>query len=123
MSRRRRTPLKLLVLVVLLIWMLAQLARLQVQPPAQLPSLNDVRHRSHAVTKHGDDALQARADLDACGDHLHVKLCRRSALHGLTVVFWCEPPGVTICPGMYTTISGLEKTAFLRPCDQWRNCR
>ena len=56
------------------------------------------------------------------GEGLRVKLCPPSSKHGLSVVFWCET-GDSICPGMYVTIGGVEKTCFYRPCDDWRNCR
>ena len=105
------------IVVILLGRVLAQTA------PTQLPALRDVRYRRHAVVRHQGDALAAREGLEQCADgDLRAQLCRRG-VHGMTVVFWCEVPGATLCPGMYTTISGLEKTSFIRPCEQWRACR
>jgi len=89
---------------------------------SELPSFGDVVPRPHAVEKHGTDATQARASLTDC-KNLKSKLCPgKVGSYGLTVVFWCET-GKTLCPGCYATIGGKEKTAFIRPCSQWRNCQ
>jgi len=90
--------------------------------PRQLPALERVRPRRHAVERHGEDALQARAALKNCGDRLRARLCPPSSRHGLSVCFWCESGG-PLCPGVYATIGGVEKTALTRPCEQWRECR
>lgn len=87
-----------------------------------LPSLGSITTGTHAVERHGQDAINARAELTNCKS-LRSKLCPgKKGSYGLTVVFWCET-GQSLCPGMYTTIGGTEKTAFIRPCSQWRNCR
>jgi hypothetical protein len=111
----------LLLLAAIFVLMLGRV--LAQSAPTQLPSLRDVVHRPHAVTKHGDDAIKARKELVGCGaDDLRAKLCL-AGKYGMSVVFWCNPDGVTLCPGMYTTIGGVEKTAFIRPCQQWRECK
>jgi len=87
-----------------------------------LPNLKQVRYGTHAVQKHGQDALTARASLKNC-KNLKTKLCPgKQGGYGLTVVIWCET-GLSTCPGMYTTIGGIEKTCFIRPCSQWSNCQ
>lgn len=92
--------------------------------PREMPALDQVILCEHAVERHGDDALEARKRLFDCKPvNLRAKLCPPGSKYGLSVVFWCEPPGATICAGMYVTIGGVEKTAFLRPCEQWRNCQ
>jgi len=90
--------------------------------PKELPALEGITTRSHAVEQHGQDALDARAQLRGCREGLRIRLCPASELHGASVCFWCET-GANTCPGMYTTISGIEKTAFFRPCEQWRRCQ
>ena len=87
-----------------------------------LPSLGSITTGTHAVERHGQDAINARAGLTNCKT-LRSKLCPgKQGSYGLTVVFWCDT-GQSLCPGMYTTIGGTEKTAFIRPCSQWRSCR
>lgn len=90
--------------------------------PRELPTLERVRHGAHAEAKHGEDARAALAGLENCGDGLRVRLCPPGSKYGLTVCFWCET-GTGLCPGMYTTIGGTEKTRFIRPCEDWRQCR
>jgi len=90
--------------------------------PTQLPTLEGVRPRQHAVQRHGEDAIAAREALANCGEGLRVQLCPASERFGLSVVFWCETGGY-LCPGCATTIGGLERTAFVRPCVEWRECR
>ena len=87
----------------------------------ELPSFGSITTRPHAVQKHGQDAITARTSLTDC-KNLKSQICPKSSLHGLTVVFWCET-GSTLCPGMYATIGGKEKSAFIRPCYQWRECQ
>jgi len=91
--------------------------------PAQLPALENVQPRLHAIQNHGTDAIIAREALTNCGEGLRVKVCPPSNAHGLSVYMWCETTGSYLCPGCITTISGIEKTAFLRPCTQWEECR
>lgn len=90
--------------------------------PTQLPRVQDIQLQPHAVQKHGTDAVQARSALSGCGDNLNVRICPPSSAHGLSIVFWCETGGFN-CPGMYATIGGQEKTCFIRPCSEWRECR
>jgi len=115
-ERRRLGGLWLLValLLVLLLWWAAM--------PRELPALQRIQPRSHAEERHGADALTARESLLSCGDGLRARLCPPSSQHGLSVVFWCESSG-SLCPGMYATIGGAEKTCFIRPCADWRECR
>ena len=92
--------------------------------PLDLPRMEDISPRPHAVERHGTDAESARSSIRNCGtENLRVRLCPPSSQYGLSVIFWCSPPGATLCPGCITTISGLEKTAFTRPCGQWALCR
>lgn len=90
--------------------------------PTQLPTIEQVLPRSHAVERHGADAIVARESLLNCGSGLRVRLCPPSSIHGMSICFWCET-GSGICPGTYSTIGGKEKTTFLRPCSDWRECR
>lgn len=88
----------------------------------ELPSLDQVIPQTHAVERHGQDAIMSRSALAGCKVPMS-KLCPgKAGSYGLTVVFWCET-GKELCPGMYTTIGGVEKTTFIRPCSQWRNCQ
>ena len=89
----------------------------------ELPSYRQVVPGTHAVQKHGADALTAREALRAC-KNMKMQLCPEVPTkgYGLTVCYWCET-GSSICPGAYATIGAKEKTAFLRPCYQWRNCQ
>jgi len=88
----------------------------------QVPDVGDIKFRPHAVQKHGEDAVEARKAIQGCPPSgLRAKVCVAGS-HGLSVVYWCET-GLSLCPGTYTTISGLEKTSFIRPCDDWRTCR
>jgi hypothetical protein len=91
--------------------------------PRELPALQDVKQRRHAVERHGADALAAREALANCKSGLKIKVCPPSSVHGLSVVFWCQEPGASLCPGCIATISGLEKTTFIRPCGQWERCQ
>lgn len=92
--------------------------------PQEFPALDQIQLCQHAVERHGDDALEARQRLFDCRPRdLRMKLCPPSSKYGLSVVFWCESPGATVCPGMYVTIGGIEKTAFFRPCSQWETCQ
>jgi len=86
------------------------------------PSLDQIKFRSHAVESHGADAIAAREGLWNCDDGLRVQLCPKSNLHSAGFCFWCET-GSYLCPGMYVTLGGMEKTAFKRPCHEWRECR
>jgi hypothetical protein len=113
--------------IVFLLIALMAIALMVAQTPGvthlQLPQVKDIQYQSHAVESHGDDALWARDSVTQCKPRdLRVNVCPRS-VYGLTVAFWCEPPGKYLCGGIYTTISGVEKTAFVRPCEQWRKCR
>lgn len=90
----------------------------------QLPNIDDIQLRPHAVERHGEDAIRARQGVFDCdADDLRARLCPETEKYGLSVAFWCEPPGSQLCPGMYTTIAGIEKTAFIRPCVDWRECK
>lgn len=87
-----------------------------------LPSLGSIKTGTHAVERHGQDAINARVGVHNCKAP-RTKLCPgKKGGYGLTVVFWCET-GKHLCPGFYTTIGGVEKTAFMRPCSQWASCR
>lgn len=89
----------------------------------QMPSVDDIIETLHAVETHGPDAVRARRGLKDCGpDDLRVKICR-PATYGLTLAFWCQTEGAVLCPGAYTTIAGIEKTAFIRPCQEWERCQ
>ena len=90
--------------------------------PQELPPMELTIPRSHAVEKHGADALAARRMLDVCGEGLKRKLAThgQEGTYGLTVVTWCET-GLKLCPGMLSTVGGIEKTVFIRPCEDWRN--
>lgn len=99
------------------------LAGLALILPKQLPHLQEVKVRIHAVERHSQDAMSARESLDNCGEGLRVKLCPSSENNGLSVVFWCADTGTGLCPGMYATISGWEKTSFIRPCTEWEQCK
>lgn len=91
--------------------------------PRELPSLKDMRPMPHAVQRHGQDAIEARACIQHCSaDRLRVKLCPPSARHGLSVVYWCEIPAPT-CPGTVLTIGGVERSSYFRPCADWATCR
>lgn len=94
------------------------------QLPTQLPDVRDVELCSHALASHGEAAERALDDVKGCKpEHLRVKLCPPGSQYGLTVVAWCQQPGAEVCPGLYLTIAGRMKTAFYRPCHQWRTCR
>ena len=90
--------------------------------PLELPPLERVKPMPHAVERHGEDAVAARAAVLTCGDGLRARLCPAANGHGPSAVFWCETGG-HLCPGMYLSIGGVEKTSFTRPCEQWRECR
>ena len=110
-----------------LLWLLAIAALLALLVlfalPAQLPTLQDVRPRQHAVQRHGEDAIAAREALANCGSGLKIRVCPPSSVYGLSVVFWCREPGASLCPGCIATIGGLEKTTFIRPCAEWERCQ
>ncbi|HUX75464.1 MAG TPA: hypothetical protein VMY40_02340 [Anaerolineae bacterium] len=89
--------------------------------PLELPPLGQVKPRAHAVERHGEDAVAARKAVLTCGDGLRAQFCPRTSVHGPSVAFWCETGGF-LCPGMYLTLGGVEKTCFTRPCEQWRKC-
>lgn len=89
----------------------------------QIPRVDDIVKQRHAVERHGEDAIRARQGLARCkAENLRVRICP-SAKYALTLAFWCERPGAVLCPGAYTTIAGIEKTAFIRPCAEWRECK
>jgi len=107
--------------VFVLILGLLLLALIALAMPQQAPSIDKIKYRPHAVERHGADAISARERIEKCGPtNLRVKFCPTA--NGVTVVYWCETGG-DLCPGMYVTVGGVEKTAFIRPCEQWRNCR
>ena len=116
-TARNNTGLAFLVLGALVLVALVLLAM-----PLELPPLEQVRPMPHAVEKHGEDAVAARKAVLGCGDGLRARLCPANGKRGLTVAFWCET-GTGLCPGMYTTIGGVEKTTFVRPCEQWERCQ
>ena len=90
--------------------------------PLELPPLEQVKPMPHAVERHGEDAVAARAAVLGCGDGLRAQLCPKANGHGLSAVFWCETE-TYLCPGMCLTIGSVEKTSFTRPCEQWRRCQ
>ncbi len=113
----QRTNGGLMVVLMLVVVLVAGIA-------TQLPPLTDVRLGEHAVIRHGADALAARRQVFGCRpEYLRNKYCPRTEEYGATTVFWCEPPGASVCAGMYVTLGGIEKTAFLRPCAQWQDCK
>jgi len=89
---------------------------------AMAPTLDQIKLRSHAVERHGADAISAREGLWNCGEGLRVRFCPKSDRHSAGFVFWCET-GNAKCPGMYATLGKVEKTSFMRPCWEWRRCR
>jgi len=96
---------------------LAMLVMCSVARPSQAPSVNDVQVRPHAVEKHGNDAIVARAGITACKSPRSRWL--GGGTEGVGWAVWCET-GTHLCPGMYISAGGVEKTAFIRPCYQWR---
>jgi len=108
-------------LIALIVLLLAAL--LVFALPRELPALQDVRPRQHAVESHGADAIASKEALANCRSGLKIKVCPPTSVYGLSVVFWCQEPGATLCPGCIATIGGVEKTAFIRPCGQWERCR
>lgn len=118
-SARRMPAVGLMLLLMLLgvMWM-------AIPMPQEFPALDQIQLCQHAVERHGDDAIKARQRIFDCKlQNLRWRYCPPGSKYGSSVVIWCQPPGATICPGMYVTIGGIEKTAFLRPCEQWRNCQ
>jgi len=92
--------------------------------PQEFPALDQVILCEHAVERHGDDALEARRRLFDCKpQYLRWKFCPPGSKYGSSVVIWCQPPEAAICAGMYITLGGIEKTAFLRPCHEWGDCQ
>lgn len=103
--------------------LLGLLALIMLRAATQLPPFENIQYRNHAVQSHGQDAVRARRELEGCKpENWRARLCP-SGKYGLSVVFWCEPVGASLCPGMYTTLGGIEKTSFIRPCDQWKECK
>lgn len=84
--------------------------------PTQAPGIGDIVTRPHAVEKHGADALKAREGLTACKS---ISSRVTSGFEGVGWAVWCET-NEYLCPGTYVTFGGVEKTAFIRPCTQWR---
>lgn len=90
----------------------------------QFPAIEDVRWREYAVEKHGAQALMARRQVLGCGpEDLRVRLCLPNGKYGMRVHFWCRVDGSGLCPGVVTTIGGIEKTSFIKPCDYWARCQ
>lgn len=87
-----------------------------------LPSPRDIKPGPHAVERHGQDALDARAQLKNCTTGMRARMCPKTDRHSASLVFWCETGGST-CPGTYATLGMIEKTTFFRPCWEWRRCR
>lgn len=89
----------------------------------QLPRVDAIIPQAHAVERHGQDALKARRMLRVCPpENKRRKACPPGSAYGLSLAVWCET-GTPLCPGAYTTIAGLEKTSFIRPCHQWKECK
>ena len=102
-----------------LVWWLAS----QV-PPRELPPLDNVRLRSHAVEKHGEQALEARRRVFDCKpEDFRARLCMPTEKYGMRVHFWCDDSPSSLCPGMVLTIGGVEKTSFIKPCTYWEVCQ
>ena len=111
-------------LAIFAVMMLVAATWLALPMPQEMPALADVQLCSHAVERHGDDALEARRRLFECKPrNLRWKFCPPGSKYGSSVAIWCQPPGATICPGMYVTLGGIEKTAFMRPCNEWGECQ
>jgi hypothetical protein len=93
-------------------------------PATQAPPLTQVRLRSHAVERHGDEAVIARQRVFNCSmEDLRAKICPAGEKYGMRVHFWCEDDASRLCPGMITTIGGVEKTSFVKPCSYWERCQ
>ena len=113
-------------LLVPIVGLLALLGALwaMVAMPREVPALDQIQARPHADARHGEDADKARKGVRLCeSENLRMKLCMPGTKYGLSIAYWCERPGTSICPGLYATIGGIEKTAFVRPCMQWRKCQ
>jgi len=118
MAAARRSPILFVLFVVAAITVIAA---------TQTPDFSSIRFSpealEHAVARHGDDALLAISRTMGCGvENRRAKLCLKGR-YGLTIAFWCQPPGAELCPGLYATIGGCGKTAFVRPCYQWKECQ
>lgn len=90
-----------------------------VSEPLDLPSLDNIRLGDHAVDRHGDQAREARRQVFGCNPE-HLRVC--AGVHDgtrLSVYFWCEEPGQSLCPAIVTTIGGKERTSFVKPCSYW----
>jgi hypothetical protein len=115
-ARARARPLTALLAVLLA----ATGALLTLQ---QLPDISDIQLRAHAVEQHGEDAIRARQGVFNCdADDLRIKLCPPSSKYGWSIYWFCDT-GEPLCPGIITTRAGIEKTAFIRPCAQWYECK
>lgn len=88
-----------------------------VASPSQAPPVGSIQVRPHAVEKHGQDALDARVGITNCKSPQSRWL--GGGTEGVGWAVWCET-GEYLCPGMYISAGGIEKTAFIRPCSQWR---
>lgn len=88
----------------------------------EIPNIEDVRLRPHAVERHGQDALDARAIMLTCKDPRFV-ICPRKGDRDARVNRWCADGGGNLCYGMYTTRAGSEATSLLQPCVNWVKCK
>jgi len=109
------------IFILFLIIGLVLLALVALAMPTQAPDVRKIKYRPHAVERHGADAITARQQVEDCGfTRLRSKFCLKG--DKITVVYWCET-GKTLCPGMYVTIGGIEKTSFFQACERWRKCK
>jgi hypothetical protein len=89
----------------------------------QAPPLDRIRLRSHAVERHGAQARTARERVFDCKEqNLRAKICPPGRRYGMRVHFWCESEASGLCPGIVTTIGGVEKTSLIKPCTYWARC-
>ena len=99
------------------------MAAIWVVGATQTPPLVQIRLRDHAVQRHGEQALKARKKVFNCGaENLRAKIFPPGERYGMRIHFWCESETSSLCPGMITTIGGVEKTSFVKPCDYWERC-
>ena len=88
--------------------------------PQQPPPREIIIETEHAVLKHGADAIEALRAVKLCpSKDVRYRLLNGTA-EGIGWVYWCEWGG-PLCPCVYVTMGGTQKTAYIRPCEQLRN--
>lgn len=93
----------------------------------QTPSMGQIEFSPEALAhigeRHGEVGLRAIQRTLGCElQNRRAWVCLQGK-YGVSVVFWCQPPGSEVCPGIYASIGGCGKTAFVRPCSEWRECK